>query len=51
MNNLAVTYSRLGRHVDALAMKEGVLQSNGRVLPDDHPSIGEGHVWSGVASQ
>ena len=45
MGNLAVTYSDLGRHEDALAMKERVLEFRRRVLPEDHPSIGEGHVW------
>ena len=48
MNNLALTYSDLGRHADALAMGERVLEFYRRVLPEDHPSIGEGHVWSGV---
>jgi hypothetical protein len=42
MNNLATTYSALGRHADALAMKERVLDFRRRVLPADHPSIGEG---------
>ena len=49
MGNLATTYSNLGRHADALAMREKVLEFRRRVLPEDHPSIGEGHVWSGVA--
>ena len=42
MNNLAKTYSDLGRHTDALAMKEKVLELQRRVLPADHPDIGEG---------
>ena len=42
MNNLAGTYSDLGRHADALAMKERVLEFRRRVLPVDHPDIGEG---------
>ena len=46
MGHLALTYSALGRHKDALAMKERVLELNRRVLPEDHPDIGEGHVWS-----
>ena len=46
MGNLAETYSDLGRHEDALAMAERVLEFNRRVLPEDHPDIGEGHVWS-----
>jgi hypothetical protein len=31
-----------GRHADALAMKEKVLEFHQRVLPADHPDIGEG---------
>ena len=42
MNNLAQTYSALERHADALAMGEQVLVFLRRVLPADHPSIGEG---------
>ncbi len=42
MGNLATTYSELGRHADALAMKERVLDFRRRVLPANHPSIGEG---------
>jgi len=42
MNNLAATYSALGRHADALAMEERVLEFRRRVLPANHPSIGEG---------
>ena len=42
MNNLAVTYADLGRHADALAMFERVLEFRRRVLPADHPDIGEG---------
>ena len=42
MNNLAGTYSALGRHVDALAMGEQVLEFQRRVLPANHPLIGEG---------
>ena len=42
MGNLAVTYRNLGRHADALAMKEQVLEFRRRVLPADHPDIGEG---------
>ncbi len=42
MNNLAGTYSALGRHADALAMEEQVLEFRRRVLPSDHPDIGEG---------
>ena len=49
MSNLAGTYFELGRHSDALAMQESVLEVFRRVLPADHPHIGEGHVWSGAA--
>ena len=49
MSNLASTYSDLGRHDDALAMKERVLEFRRRVLPENHPSIGEGDVWYGIA--
>ena len=44
MGNLAETYSDLGRHDDALAMKERVLEFQRRVLPENHPDIGEGDV-------
>ena len=42
MSNLAMTYSALGRHADALAMGERVLEFQRRVLPANHPEIGEG---------
>ncbi len=42
MNNLAMTYSALGRHADALALFEQVLEFQRRVLPANHPLIGEG---------
>ena len=45
MSNLASTYSNLGRHTEALAMKERVLEFRRRVLPEDHPDIGEGRGW------
>ena len=48
MSNLASTYSDLGRHDDALAMKERVLEFRRRVLPENHPDIGEGDVWYGI---
>ncbi len=44
MNSLALTYSALGRHDDALAMGERVLEFARRVLPENHPDIGEGDV-------
>ena len=43
MNNLAVTYRSLGRLEDALAMSERVLEYWSRVLPENHPDIGEVH--------
>jgi hypothetical protein len=49
MGNLAGTYSDLGRHAEALAMLESVLELYRRVLPADHPDIGEGHVLTGAA--
>jgi hypothetical protein len=42
MGNLASTYRDLGRHADALAMFERVLEFRRRVLPANHPDIGEG---------
>ena len=42
MSNLATTYYALGRHADALALCEQVLELWRRVLPANHPSIGEG---------
>ena len=42
MSNLAAMYSDLGRHADALAMGEQVLEFLRRVLPANHPDIGEG---------
>jgi hypothetical protein len=49
MGNLAMTYRALGRHADALAMMERVLEFQRRVLPADHPGIGEGcEGWDGL---
>ena len=42
MNNLAATYKALGRHADAVALLEQVLELRRRVLPANHPDIGEG---------
>mgnify|MGYP002636391742 CR=1 FL=1 len=39
---LASTYRDVGRLADALAMGERVLEFQRRVLPADHPHIGEG---------
>jgi len=41
MSNLASTYGSLGRHADALAFEEKALEFFRRVLPEDHPDIGE----------
>ena len=41
MNNIAQTYKTLGRLADALAMSQRVLEFRRRVLPENHPSIGE----------
>ncbi len=49
MGNLATTYSALGRHADALVLKERVLEFMRRVLPENHPDIGEGDVWYWIA--
>jgi hypothetical protein len=46
MNNIAQTNGALGRHADALAMFEKALEFKCRVLPENHPDIGECHVWS-----
>ena len=51
MNNLAVSYSKLGMHEEALAIKEEALKFYRRVLPENHPDIGEGHVQSGVCTR
>ena len=49
MGDLANSHSKLGRHEDALAMDEKVLEFRRRVLPENHPDIGEERVRSGVA--
>ena len=45
MSILAATYYALGRHADALALFEQVLEFFRRVLPANHPDIGEGCAW------
>ncbi len=42
MGNLAATYYALGRHADALALFQQELEFRRRVLPANHPDIGEG---------
>ncbi len=49
MGNLASSYGDVGRHSEALAIRESVLEFRRRVLPENHPLIGEGHVKSGDA--
>jgi hypothetical protein len=41
-NTLALVLLEQGRHADALAITERVLEFQRRVLPADHPDIGEG---------
>ncbi len=41
MQGLASSYSALGRHEEALQMREKTLEFQRRVLPENHPSIGE----------
>jgi len=48
MNNLAATYKALGRHADELALFEQVLEFRRRVLPANHPDIGEGYAGRDV---
>ena len=47
MDTLAVLYENScgKRDNDALAMRERVLEFNRRVLPENHPDIGESDVW------
>ncbi len=40
MSKLALTYSVLGRHQDALVLEEKALEFQRRVLPENHPLIG-----------
>ena len=42
MQGLACSYSALGRHDEALEMEEKTLEFRRRVLPENHPDIGEG---------
>jgi hypothetical protein len=46
---LASVLAAQGRHSDALVMMERVLEFRRRVLPENHPDIGEWHVQSGAA--
>ena len=49
MNNLANTYSALGRHQDALVMGEKTLEFRRRVLPENHPYIGISYLNLGIS--
>ena len=49
MSNLANSYSALGRHQEAVEMKEKTLEFRRRVLPENHPDIGEGDAAHGGA--
>jgi hypothetical protein len=40
MGNLALSYSALGRHQDAVVLGEKTLEFQRRVLPENHPDIG-----------
>ena len=40
MSNLALTFSGLGRHQDALVLLEKTLEFHRCVLPENHPDIG-----------
>jgi len=40
MANLASTYSKLGRHQDALVLHQKALEFRRRVLPENHPEVG-----------
>ena len=50
MGNLANSYSHLGRHQEAVDMNEKTLEFRRRVLPENHPDIGEGDAAYGGAS-
>ena len=41
MGNLAATYGLLERYAEALVLEEQVVEIRRRVLPEDHPDIGE----------
>ena len=43
MENMANTYNDLGRHQEALLLREKTLEFRRRVLPESHPHIGV--VW------
>ncbi len=47
MGNLANSYSDLGRRQEAVEMREKTLEFRRRVLPENHPDIGEGDAAHG----
>jgi hypothetical protein len=49
MNNVAESYTDLGRYEEALEMDIKTLEFRYRVLPEDHPDIGEGDAVHGGA--
>ena len=49
MGNLAVSYSAFGRHQVVVEMREKTLEFYRRVLPENHPDIGEGDAAYGGA--
>ena len=49
MSTLANSYSDLGRHQEAVEMEEKTLEFRRRVLPENHPEIGEGDAAHGGA--
>jgi len=49
MLGLANSYSALGRHQEAVEMREKTLEFYRRVLPENHPDIGEGDAAYGGA--
>jgi len=49
MLGLANSYSALGRHQEAVEMREKTLEFRRRVLPENHPDIGEGDAAYGGA--
>lgn len=48
MKMLATTYGALGRIEESLALKEETLEFELRVLPANHPHIGEASSGAGV---
>ncbi len=40
MSNVASAYSAVGRHEDAVVLKEKTLELRQRVLPESHADIG-----------